>query len=111
MKRWPDLIALLQKKAPTLETADEQVELYLRIANLFLEKFSNQAEAIKAYEKVLELDPEQRRRARLPQADLREAPRLGEADRASTSARSSARRRRPSAAADASRWPSSPPRS
>ncbi|MCA1663882.1 MAG: hypothetical protein LC659_06400, partial [Myxococcales bacterium] len=56
MKRWPDLIGVLQKKAPTLTAGPEQVELYLRIANLFQEKFSNVAEAIKAYEKVLELD-------------------------------------------------------
>ena len=56
MKRWPDLIGVLQKKAPTLDDAGEQVELYLRIAGLFQEKFSNVAEAIKAYEKVLELD-------------------------------------------------------
>src|SRR5262249_10875866 len=57
MKRWPDLINVLQKKAPTLTSSDEQVALYLRIAGLFQEKFSNVAEAIKAYEKVLELDP------------------------------------------------------
>ncbi|MGZ3440256.1 MAG: hypothetical protein ACXVDD_12105, partial [Polyangia bacterium] len=56
MKRWPDLIGVLQKKAPTLTDTHEQVELYLRIAGLFQEKFSNVAEAIKAYEKVLELD-------------------------------------------------------
>ena len=56
MKRWPDLIGVLQKKAPTLSAGPEQVELFLRIANLFQEKFSNVAEAIKAYEKVLELD-------------------------------------------------------
>jgi golgin subfamily B member 1 len=56
MKRWPDLIGVLQKKAPTLAAGPEQVELYLRIAGLFQEKFSNVAEAIKAYEKVLELD-------------------------------------------------------
>jgi len=57
MKRWPDLIATLQKKAPTLASVDDQVNLYLRIAGLFQEKFSNVAEAIKAYEKALELDP------------------------------------------------------
>ncbi|MFI5289863.1 MAG: hypothetical protein ACHQ17_09450, partial [Polyangia bacterium] len=57
MKRWPDLIGVLQKKAPTLASADEQVALHLRIAGLFQEKFSNVAEAIKAYEKALELDP------------------------------------------------------
>ena len=56
MKRWPDLIGVLQKKAPTLHDTHEQVELYLRIAGLFQEKFSNVAEASKAYEKVLDLD-------------------------------------------------------
>ncbi|HEX8953252.1 MAG TPA: hypothetical protein VF945_15465, partial [Polyangia bacterium] len=40
MKRWPDLIAVLQKKAPTLHDKHDQVELYLRIAGLFQEKFS-----------------------------------------------------------------------
>ena len=58
MKRWPDLISLLRKKAQTSEDVSEKVALHLRVANLFLEKFSNQAEAIKAFETVLELDPE-----------------------------------------------------
>ncbi len=60
MKRWPDLIGVLQKKATATATASgnvaDQVELYLRVASLFQEKFSNVAESIKAYEKVLELD-------------------------------------------------------
>jgi tetratricopeptide (TPR) repeat protein len=60
MKRWPDLIGVLQKKAAAVGDAatggESPVELYLRIAGLFQEKFSNVAEAIKAYEKVLELD-------------------------------------------------------
>src|SRR5258708_5105253 len=34
----------------------EKVALQLKVANLFLEKFSNQAEAIKAYEAILEID-------------------------------------------------------
>src|SRR5207237_7518728 len=38
-------------------TTDESpVALYSRIASLYQEKFSNAAEAIKAYEKVIELD-------------------------------------------------------
>ena len=36
----------------------ERVALYLQIAALYIERFSNQAEAIKAFEKVLELDPD-----------------------------------------------------
>jgi tetratricopeptide (TPR) repeat protein len=56
MKRWPDLIGTLQKRAPLSADPIEKVQLYLRIAGLFQEKFSNQAEAIKAYEAALELD-------------------------------------------------------
>ena len=58
MKRWPDLIALLRKKAQVVEAPEDKIALHLRVANLFLEKFSNQAEAIKAYETILELDPD-----------------------------------------------------
>jgi len=58
MKRWPDLIALLRKKAAVVESAEDKITLHARVANLFLEKFSNQAEAIKAYEAILELDPD-----------------------------------------------------
>jgi tetratricopeptide (TPR) repeat protein len=58
MKRWPDLISLLRKKAGAAETTADKVALHLKVANLFLEKFSNQAEAIKAYETILELDPQ-----------------------------------------------------
>ena len=58
MKRWPDLIALLRKKAAVVESAEDKIALHAKVANLFLEKFSNQAEAIKAYEAILELDPD-----------------------------------------------------
>jgi golgin subfamily B member 1 len=57
MKRWPDLISLLRKKATVVTDPAEKVGLHLRVANLFLEKFSNQAEAIKSFETILELDP------------------------------------------------------
>jgi tetratricopeptide (TPR) repeat protein len=56
MKRWPDLISLLRRKAQAVPEVSEKVALHLKVANLFLEKFSNQAEAIKAYEQILELD-------------------------------------------------------
>jgi len=58
MKRWPDLISLLRKKASVVESPGEKVALHLRVANLFLEKFSNQAEAIKAFETILEIEPD-----------------------------------------------------
>ena len=56
MKRWPDLISTLQKKAAAVEDTSEKVAVYGRVARLFQERFSNVAEAIKAYEQVLSLD-------------------------------------------------------
>jgi len=58
MKRWPDLVSTLNTKAELLEEPGEKIALYLQVANLYIEKFSNQAEAIKAFEKVLELEPD-----------------------------------------------------
>src|SRR5882672_4420692 len=55
-KRWPDLVKVLLEKAERVELADK-IALTLQVANLYLERFSNQAEAIKAFELVLELDP------------------------------------------------------
>ncbi|HEX3477210.1 MAG TPA: tetratricopeptide repeat protein, partial [Kofleriaceae bacterium] len=56
-KRWPDLVKVLLEKAERVELADK-IALTLQVANLYLERFSNQAEAIKAFERVLELDPD-----------------------------------------------------
>ena len=62
-KRWPDLVKVLLEKAERvpIEAAGAQapgkIAIYLQVANLYLERFSNQAEAIKAFERVLELDP------------------------------------------------------
>lgn len=58
MKRWPDLVATLKRKAEHLEDPAKVVALHLQIANLYIDKFSNQAEAIRAFEKVLELNPD-----------------------------------------------------
>jgi len=57
-KRWPDLVKVLNEKAERTEGTTEKVAIYLQVANLYLERFSNQAEAIKAFERVLELDPD-----------------------------------------------------
>ena len=57
-KRWPDLVKVLDQKAERTEDQPGKVLIYLQVANLYLERFSNQAEAIKAFEKVLELDPQ-----------------------------------------------------
>jgi tetratricopeptide (TPR) repeat protein len=57
MGRWPELISLLRKKAAVVESPEQKIQLHLKVANLYLEKFSNQAEAIKSFETILELDP------------------------------------------------------
>ncbi|HPH66136.1 MAG TPA: hypothetical protein PLF40_10345, partial [Kofleriaceae bacterium] len=57
-KRWPDLVKVLGEKAEQISDVDGKVAIHLQIANLYLERFSNQAEAIKAFERVLELDPQ-----------------------------------------------------
>ncbi|HWU88034.1 MAG TPA: hypothetical protein VN253_12195, partial [Kofleriaceae bacterium] len=55
-KRWPDLVKVLTEKAKYTDGTEGKVEILLQVANLYLERFSNQAEAIKAFEGVLELD-------------------------------------------------------
>jgi tetratricopeptide (TPR) repeat protein len=57
MKRLPDLVKALQSKADAVTDPTRKIEIQLDIARTFVEKFSNQAEAIKAFEAVLELDP------------------------------------------------------
>ena len=56
--RWPDLIGVLQKKAGLVEGDAERVALLKRIAGLYVDRFSNQAEAIKTFEQVLEMVPD-----------------------------------------------------
>jgi tetratricopeptide (TPR) repeat protein len=55
--RWPDIISLLRKKAALVTSVEEKVALHLRVANLYIDKFSNQAEAIKCFEAILDIDP------------------------------------------------------
>ena len=59
MRRWPDLVQLLERKAERLE-GDARIALRMRIARLYLDNLRNQAEAIKAFEAVLEADGENR---------------------------------------------------
>ncbi len=56
LNRSSELIAMLQTKAELASTDEARVEIHAHIARLFLERFRNQAEAIKAYEQVLEID-------------------------------------------------------
>ncbi len=54
-KRYTDLIKVLRQKAELLTEKDEKVDLHLRIARLFMDR-NNHAEAVKAFEAVLEED-------------------------------------------------------
>jgi tetratricopeptide (TPR) repeat protein len=60
MKRWPDLVKVLQQKIEHAGEADAQIALHRRIANIMLDKFNNSSEAIKHYEAILELDARNR---------------------------------------------------
>jgi tetratricopeptide (TPR) repeat protein len=56
-KRWSDVIKSILAKAAIHQDPAQKVELFALAGNMYLEKSSNQAEAIKAFESVLELDP------------------------------------------------------
>ena len=70
LKRYPDLMKVLKAKSEAWEeklaAGDESVrgsliELLNRRADLFLDRFSNQAEAIKVFESLLEVEPDNTR--------------------------------------------------
>ena len=56
MNRPTDLINTLRKKAEVVVDSDDKISIYVRVAQIYLDR-SNQAEAIKAFEHVLELSP------------------------------------------------------
>jgi len=58
MKRWPDLVKVIQQKIEHEEDPLQLIALYEEVASIMLERFSNTGEAIKAFESILELDPE-----------------------------------------------------
>lgn len=57
-KRWQDVIRSLVAKAELLSEPASKVEIYERVAGLYVDRFSNLAEAIKANETILEIDPD-----------------------------------------------------
>ncbi len=59
-KRWPDLVRVLQQKVAHTEDRDELIALHREIARIMQDRFSNAAEAIKAYDAILELEPQDR---------------------------------------------------
>ncbi|MCL2776956.1 MAG: hypothetical protein FWD73_03055 [Polyangiaceae bacterium] len=59
-KRYNEYVKTLLKLAAIVPDASEKVDLYTKAAELYTGKFANQAEAVKAYESVLAIDPENR---------------------------------------------------
>ena len=57
-KRYNEYVKTLLQLASMVPDAEEQVSLYTKAAELYTGKFANQAEAAKAYETVLAIDPE-----------------------------------------------------
>ena len=55
-KRWSDMIRSILKKAELLRAPAQKVELFRQAGTLYLERSSNQAEAIKCFEQLLEYD-------------------------------------------------------
>lgn len=56
-KRWSDVIRTILAKAEIVVTPLEKVALLTQAGNMYIERSSNQAEAIKCFEGVLEHDP------------------------------------------------------
>ncbi len=55
-KRWSDLIKTIIAKAELVIDPKEKIELFSEAGRTYLERSSNQAEAIKCFQRVLELD-------------------------------------------------------
>ncbi len=57
-KRYNEYVKTLLQLAVMVPEPHEKVELYTKAAELYTGKFANQAEAVKAYEAVIAIDPE-----------------------------------------------------
>jgi tetratricopeptide (TPR) repeat protein len=57
-KRYNEYVKTLLQLAALVPEADEKIALYSKAADLYVSKFANQAEAVKAYEAVLGVDPD-----------------------------------------------------
>lgn len=57
-KRYNELVRTLVQLAQAVGNPAEKVDIYLRAADLYTTRFANQAEAIKAYEAILEIEPD-----------------------------------------------------
>ncbi|MFO0738105.1 MAG: tetratricopeptide repeat protein [Labilithrix sp.] len=59
-KRYNEYVKTLLQLAGMVPEPEEKVALYTKAAELYTGKFANQAEAVKAYESVIAIDPENR---------------------------------------------------
>ncbi|PIE19200.1 MAG: hypothetical protein CSA66_02830 [Proteobacteria bacterium] len=57
LKRWPDLVKVLNQKVEHEADPTRLIQLHRKIASIMLDRFSNTTEAIKHYEAILGLDP------------------------------------------------------
>src|SRR5262249_1582980 len=57
-KRYNEFVRTLMQLASMVPNMAERVDLYQRAADLYISKFANQAEAVKAYEAILQIDEE-----------------------------------------------------
>jgi tetratricopeptide (TPR) repeat protein len=56
-KRYNEYVKTIVQLAGLVYDADEKIDLYSKAADLYVNKFANQAEAVKAYEAILVVDP------------------------------------------------------
>ncbi len=57
-KRYNEYVKTVLQLAALVGDPDEKIALYSKAAELYVSKFANQAEAVKAYESVLAIDPD-----------------------------------------------------
>ena len=57
-KRFNEYVKTILQLAGLVPDPSEKIELYSKAADLYVSKFANQAEAVKAYEAVLAIDPD-----------------------------------------------------
>jgi tetratricopeptide (TPR) repeat protein len=58
--RWNDLIQVLTRQADLERDVARKVELYMRVANLWIDRFANYNQATRPLEQVFEIDPNHR---------------------------------------------------
>ena len=56
-KKYHEYVKTLVALGDEVTEPEERVDLYLRAADLYVNKFANQAEAVRTYERVLEVEP------------------------------------------------------